>query len=69
MLHIGPGQTHGLLKNGGDGSNSGEESAPKVAKGPGELRKMNGGLLQGLEVLFKGVVGVDQKTPLRKLIY
>jgi len=26
MLYNGSGQTHGLLENGGDGSNSGEES-------------------------------------------
>ena len=36
--------------------------APKVAKVPGESRGMNGGLLQGLEVLLKGVVYVNRTT-------
>ena len=36
--------------------------APKVAEGPGESRGMNGGLLQGLEVLLKGVVCVNRTT-------
>ena len=36
--------------------------APKVAEGPGESRGMKGGLLQGLEVLLKGVVCVNRTT-------